>query len=990
MSRTPKPKTAPAGRERNKRAPDRETLIAEARRLGGLSQWQQAAAIWNDVRQLDPQMPLPYEEGARCLAQAGAFAQADTLLIEGQSRFPDQFGLYFWYAWIAEHQQNWAEALERWSLLAARHPGSWMSYAGPARCLRHLSRFEDSERILRTGLDAIASEPHLYIDYAISAAAQRNWPQARERWQTVIDRFPAIPSGYTGAANVCQEAGDVDAAETFLRQGLELFPGNPDFAVQLARLAKAQSNFSQAATLWESVRNRFPAIEEAYLAGSAAHLQNGEPGIAAAILDDASVFFPESLAVHADRAKIAEHMGQWDVAEGLWRNVIRRDPGLGWPRRHLASALFRQGRGSDAESALLEAKNALPEDREILIAYARAAESRRDWDAARERWATLKARLPALLEGYRGEATALIEMGLLDAARQVLETADTIFPDNPDICHDLGRLAQRRQDWIGAEQYWRACLARQPGQYPVHAALALALQEQNRTAEAITILEAAIQQFPELARPLHDRARLADRLGEWADAERFWQRAITLQDKDWWAYTALAWAIARQGDRPRAEAILTARFGDFPDVSDLYQTYATLAEQDRQWPEARRRWQLVRERFPSLAMPIAAESRTARLAGDIEAAEAILAAARTSHPAEIVVWQESAALAEQQRDWPRAESYWRQFLSIRSNLHFAFVHLAKSLMEMGRLDEAGETLEHANQQFPGNIDVWNQRALLAESRQQWHEALTLWNQIEQNFPGRIATAARIYVVRMKILDHEIELVAAPGGDLSQLRLDAAEGQKPNDSDYNLMMAFESLSGITTGCEFGAVQRAFGAEPLGLLRWAGVTIPLLTQLLERNFHRIGDPETTEIKYFEGAYPREYGIQDKTFEFGMHAHIYENQQDAATFYKQACRRLQFLRRKLIDDLANPDKIFLVKDTLRIPTEAEIDRLYAAKCQYGNNLFLVVVSADDGNPPNTVRHIRPGLWLGYMDFSGAYDTARVNRWRALCAAAYREIRA
>ena len=42
----------------------------------------------------------------------------------------------------------------------------------------------------------------------------------------------------------------------------------------------------------------------------------------------------------------------------------------------------------------------------------------------------------------------------------------------------------------------------------------------------------------------------------------------------------------------------------------------------------------------------------------------------------------------------------------------------------------------------------------------------------------------------------------------------------------IVTQFESLGGTGHGCEFGLFQRHFGAEPLGLLRWADLSPELL--------------------------------------------------------------------------------------------------------------------------------------------------------------------
>lgn len=241
------------------------------------------------------------------------------------------------------------------------------------------------------------------------------------------------------------------------------------------------------------------------------------------------------------------------------------------------------------------------------------------------------------------------------------------------------------------------------------------------------------------------------------------------------------------------------------------------------------------------------------------------------------------------------------------------------------------------------------------------------------------------VRRVQLPGEELALAQEGGGDLSVLmRRRHQDGD--DDENRTVMMTFESLGGIVTGCEFGAVQRAYGAEPLGLLRWSGMATHTLIDLLERKLRDVGNPDTTQIGYFDQAERREYAIKDLTFGFTVHSHIYEDQMDEKTVFQQVTKRMRFLRRKILEDLTQRDKIFLFKDTLREPLPEEVDRLSAAMRSYGDGLLLIVVSAGDGKPGGSLRVVRDNLWFGYLDFNGEYGEERVVRWLQLCRNAHR----
>jgi tetratricopeptide (TPR) repeat protein len=494
----------------------------------------------------------------------------------------------------------------------------------------------------------------------------------------------------------------------------------------------------------------------------------------------------------------------------------------------------------------------------------------------------------------------------------------------------------------------------------------------------------------------HDLARLAATTGDWPAAERCWRQFIAIEPRFWWAHCGLAAALREQGHIAEAEAVLLEQQPLLPDDTAIFADYARLAETRQDWREALARWDAVRERFPGqfvgyggMVTALRALGRTDEVGPLLQDAERQLANVAVNPQQHVSMYHDLARLAEAKRDWSEAERCWRQFVAIEPRFWWADCGLAAALREQGQVDAAEETMTAAAARFPDEPAVAAEFARIAEYRGTWSDAFRRWQDAEARFPGQTDAVTRIYNIQLKMIDQQITL---GGDDLSHMTWDDTSGADPSirEQHRSMMMTFESMGGLVTGCEFGSVQRAFGAEPLGLLRWASVTIPLVTEILERRFDRIGDPETTEIALFNMPPPREYAINDKTFRFGMHSHVYEGQQDVDSLWQQSCRRLQFLKRKMIDDLSRRDKIFLIKDTLRVPSEAEVDRLYAAMRAYGDNVLLIVVAADDANPHGTLKDLRDGLWLGYMDFSGTYDPNRVKRWFELCQVAFQRYQA
>src|SRR5271168_2182431 len=83
-------------------------------------------------------------------------------------------------------------------------------------------------------------------------------------------------------------------------------------------------------------------------------------------------------------------------------------------------------------------------------------------------------------------------------------------------------------------------------------------------------------------------------------------------------------------------------------------------------------------------------------------------------------------------------------------------------------------------------------------------------------------------------------------------------------DRDVVLQFESIG---DNCELGLVQRQAGAEPLGLLRFAGAPLRNLLRGLNARFANIADPNHVRINAEHG----EYMVKLTKYVFTYHAHV-----------------------------------------------------------------------------------------------------------------------
>ena len=201
----------------------------------------------------------------------------------------------------------------------------------------------------------------------------------------------------------------------------------------------------------------------------------------------------------------------------------------------------------------------------------------------------------------------------------------------------------------------------------------------------------------------------------------------------------------------------------------------------------------------------------------------------------------------------------------------------------------------------------------------------------------------------------------------------------------MIMGFESLG---DNCEFGLVQRQLQAEPLGLLRFSFIELPLLLRGLRSGFEGLGEPDTVEVNVV--GQDREFVVRESVYGMTYHTFQYEAQMSLDAVRQQQAARLSFLKQKLMRDIGAGEKIFVLKRSPALRPE-EVLPVYATLNETARNWLLWMVPADAGHPAGSVEILLPGLMRGYIDRFAPLEDAHelsLRAWTAVCEAAWRAV--
>jgi tetratricopeptide (TPR) repeat protein len=301
-----------------------------------------------------------------------------------------------------------------------------------------------------------------------------------------------------------------------------------------------------------------------------------------------------------------------------------------------------------------------------------------------------------------------------------------------------------------------------------------------------------------------------------------------------------------------------------------------------------------------------------------------------------------------------------------------WLEAAEILVRERRFDAAERLLVEALRAVPGDPAVYRACADLAEARGEPIQADLIRLDIASLTPNQGSPEAR---PRDATGWSGSGVPLAETGDPASLR--------------DLALAFESLGGTgpSGGCEFGAVQNAWGADPLGLLRWAAVTPASLVAALTARFAGIEDV-TPENLFLNPDDPRDlWWIREPRYDIVMHGFLPAHEASRERAAEVSRRRLRYLRDKLVRDLESPEKTFVFKLSTRHLTDEEIIRIDAALRAVGPAELLCVCAADPDHSAGALERRAPGLWVGYLDYSDQWaNEPRRPGWRTLCEAVVR----
>ena len=607
-----------------------------------------------------------------------------------------------------------------------------------------------------------------------------------------------------------------------------------------------------------------PLDDKAALRGFVQHMrQTGYGPLLPDLLADLTSRLPNAAWAWIQAAEAAGAAGDHDRMRALADTIRSRFPAVPAGARLAIQAALQSGHLDDV-AAVLAATPAGREDEDAALA-GRIALAERDGDhpAALAAGLALAARKPKRPDGSLAIIRALVRLSRLDEAEARAATLLPLHPFSAAMAQEAAEIAEARGDHEAALIRWAEMRKRSRATPVAFLGTLRCLRATKRMDLAMPVLYEALARFPDHLELLVTAARIAEGAVQVEDADLFWQRAVRLAPDD----PALALSAAlcligspagRPARMPEVLHRLQAHHAAFPDFAEAYAAHVNA---------------LRMARHPALA--IATSASWCDAFPDIPA----IALARAGAYEDL--GRPDLALAEVQA--------LRGRMPATMDLELVTV---RALSVAGLHDQADAACAACLTAHPGNARALLEHARISTRRGDWEQAHARLLDAQKRLPDNDKIA------------HELQL-------LRQQRAEPEPDAPPESETPALFARFESLGGTGVSCEFAMIQRQQGADRVGLLRWSRNEVHHLLDALAAEFEGVGSEESTVLKTARhGPDNEEYVTQDRRYFMESHTFVQTSDAPAESMFRQTCRRLRFLRGKLLEDLRAADRIFVFK--------------------------------------------------------------------------------
>ena len=304
-----------------------------------------------------------------------------------------------------------------------------------------------------------------------------------------------------------------------------------------------------------------------------------------------------------NRALELQRQGAWSEAEAEYRAVVALAPDYAEAQANLGVVLSRLGKYEGAISAFESALRLNPELRPILLNLGIAHYRAGQFGKAAEALENFLVSSPDNTQAHQLAGLSFVELGRYSEAIEHLEPVVSKNAPDVTVLYGLG-LSYLRTDRRKKIAPIKEQLATQPGGPALaHLLEGQALLESFELEKAVTELEAAARDAPDLPRLQFSLGFAYLKLGRYAEAKVCLEKELRRTARDFSTLYYLAFVLERQGDLDGARQRVEAALQEEPESAEAATLQGSILLKQGQTAEAVRVLEVAVARQPQESEP---------------------------------------------------------------------------------------------------------------------------------------------------------------------------------------------------------------------------------------------------------------------------------------------------------------------------------------------------------------------------------------------------
>ena len=538
--------------------------------------------------------------------------------------------------------------------------------------------------------------------------------------------------------------------------------------------AMSKKNWGEAIERWRLMREKFPESSRGYVGGTKALKESKNFEAADALVLKGIEKFPKEPGLYAEYGDIAVCQKNWPEAVKRWAFMRENIPAHSRGYAGGAKALRWSGKFEAADALVLKGIEKFPKESGLYAEYGDIAVCQKNWPEAVKRWAFMREKCPEHARGYFSGATALKENQEFEAADALAFEGMGKFPQESRLYIEYGDIAMRRKNWAEAIERWALMREKCPDHPRGYTGGAKALKEnQNFEAADVLVLE-GIEKFPKEPGLYAEYGDIAMRRKDWPEAVKRWAFMREKCPEHARGYFSGMMALKENQAFAAADALALEGMEKFPKEPKLYIEYGEIAMRRKDWPEAARRWALMREKIPAYPRGYVSGDRALREQKDFEAADALVLEGLKKFPDELELkkrygdivmrqkdWdaaiklcspksknspedsqadlcREYADIAVRQKNWEEADVRWLLMRKKFPEHPCGYIGGIKALSECENFEAADALALVGMEKFPKEPDLYAEYVYNAVRQKNWSEAIKRWTLMREKCPEHVS------------------------------------------------------------------------------------------------------------------------------------------------------------------------------------------------------------------------------------------------------------